>query len=312
MNSPPASPVVTARSLLQQGKIPEARQLLTEFVAAHPRDRDGQELLGMAMFMARDFSGARQTFEQLTRNDPMYAPGWVNLGAVQNVMKDYNGALRSLRKALQRDKRSASAYYNMGIAQKALNMNSMAVSAYREALKIEPRMPEPYTNLGNLYIDMKNYAQAIRILEEGLQHCPGNQKIAAILAKAQARKEETRRNESPLGRLVDEDELARKQALRTRADLAPEVRISERDSLREISKTIRELTRPVVAMLDENLQKQLHWLQMAAVQTDVRGEAVTAFDEFVRTLDLLDRHRCATMEAVSQIRTNLQKTDPGL
>lgn len=309
---PEETPVSRAKSLLQQRKVPAAISLLTEHLQNAPEDKAAIELLGMACFMSRNYDQAREAFENLTRADPMYAAAWTNLGAVQNVLQDYQGATRSLQKAIKRDKKSASAYYNLGIAQRAMKMNSMAISAYREANKLDPSMPEPYTNLGNIYIEMQNLTQAIRVLEDGIKHCPDSPKIAAILEKARTIKEGNRRNEAPLGRLVDEKELAKKQVRTQKRELTAPERNQERETMKTISKSLRNAKKAMVPLLDTALNQQLHILHMAAVQKDTKGEAASAYDEMTTTLQQLDGYRRITSRSIQEIRTHLERTDPGI
>lgn len=306
------TPVLKAKALLQQRKVPAAVALLNEHLQTTPEDKAAIELLGMACFMSREYEQAREAFEKLTRADPMYAAAWTNLGAVQNVLQDYQGATRSLQKAIKRDKKSASAYYNLGIAQRAMKMNSMAISAYREANKLNPSMPEPYTNLGNIYIEMQNLTQAIRVLEDGLKHCPDSPKIAAILEKAKTIKEGNRRNEAPLGRLVDEEELAKKQVRTQKRELTAAERNQERDSLKAISKSLRNAKKAMVPLLDVALNQQLHILHMAAVQKDTKGDAAGAYEEMTTTLQQLDGYRRITVRSIQEIRAHLERTDPGV
>lgn len=309
---PANSPLLMARGLLQQKRVPDAITILTKYMAANPGDRDGQELLGMAYFIAKDFENSEFAFQKLTTMDPMYAAAWVNLGAVQNLLEKYQAATKTLQKAIKRDRKSASAYYNLGIAQKAMKMNSMAISAYREAIKLKPKMAEPYTNLGNLHIEMQSLTQAIRVLEDGVRNCPESRKIPVILEKARSIKEGNRRNEAPLGRLVNEEELAKRQIRTSKRDLTTDERNEERETLKSLSKQIRELTKPAVSLLDGSLHQQLHLLHMAAAQQDARGDGMVAFEEFLDTVRQLDNYRSQTSNAIGTIREQLSRTDPGL
>ncbi|MEQ9406629.1 MAG: tetratricopeptide repeat protein [Fuerstiella sp.] len=306
-----STPNLLARRLLQERKVDEALALLEETVQSSPDDPETQELLGMACFMSRRFEAAKVAFEKLTQLDPKYATGWINLGAVRNILNDHHGATKALRKAIKWDKKSASAYYNLGIAQKALKMNSMAISAYKEALKIDPCMAEAYSNLGNMYIQMNNLGQAVRLLEEGVARCPQSRKVAAILQKARRAKEGSRRSESPLGRLVDEKELAKKQIRTAPRDLDAAQRVHERETLHDLGKTIRRATRPLVEHLDKDLQQQLHILDLAAAQKDARGEAPATYDRMSKTLDEMDQLRLVTKTAIAEVRAHLRTTDPG-
>ena len=308
-----ANPTVQrARQLLQKKSVSEAIELLQQCLTEDSSNRDAQELLGMAYFMSKQYQPAKDAFNQLTRIDPGYAAGWVNMGAVQNLLEDFQGATKTLRKAIQKDKKCASAYYNLGIAQKALKMNSTAISAYKEAIKLDPSMPEPYANMSNIFLEMKNPTQAIRTLEDGLKHCAGSKKLQAILSKATEMKEGNRRNAAPLGRLVDEDELAKKQIRTSRRELSPAELNTERDKFRELAKTMRRFTKPAVELLDGPLPHQLHVLHLAAAQHDNRGDAQQAFEDMLQAIDELDRLRNGTREAISEIRANLERTDPGI
>lgn len=313
MNSKEVNPLLDqAKQLIRSGQASGAIKLLEKQLQDHPGDRSAQELLGMCYFSAKQLEQARDAFNQLTRMDPKYSAGWVNLGAVQNLLKDFNGATKNLRKAIQIDKKCASAYYNLGIAQKAMKSNSMAVSAYKEAIRLAPDMAEPYANLANLYIEMKNYRQAVKTADEGVERCPKFKKIKLIRDKAMDLKEGNRREESPLGRLVNEEELARKQVRVGSRGLDATIRNEERDTLRTHAKAIRKDTKPIVPLLDERLHQQIHVLSLAASQKDNRGEGQAALESMRETVEEIDRLRASSRNAIMEIRQQLQKTDPGL
>lgn len=304
--------VLQAKALLQAKRAPEAASLLQQYTQAVPTDRDACELHAIASFSVKDYPAARDAFQKLTRMDPKYAGGWVNLGAVQNLLEEHKEATTSLRKAIQKDKKSASAYYNLGIAQRALNMKSMAVSAYREAIRIKPTMPEPYANLANLYIEMNNLRLAIKTAEEGAENCPNFTKIHRILQKARDLKEGNRKEESPLGRLVDEKELASRQIRTAPRDLDPQQRVEERTMMKDRSKMIRECCKPIVEFLDKSVPHQLHVISMAAAQKDVLGEATAAILQLQKLTAEIERLRAQSRQSIQVMRTHFEQTDAGL
>ncbi|MCP4786460.1 MAG: tetratricopeptide repeat protein [Fuerstiella sp.] len=299
------------RRLLYKKRTTNALEVLTAHLEEDPEDREAQELLGVCHFKSKQYEEAKLAFQELTRMAPAYAAGWVNLGAIQNLLGDHQGATRTLRKALQKDKKNGAAHYNLGIAQKALKMNSMAISSYREAIKLAPDMPEPYTNLGNMYIDMKSLSQAVKCLQEGLNNCPKSAKLAAVLDRAKELKEGRRLNEAPLGRLVDEKELAQRQIRTDKRQLNATQRNEERDALRGLARSARHSTKPFVPLLDEPLHHQLHLLQLAAAQNDTRNEAPAAFDNMLQTVGELDRLRQEIAEATAEMKVQLKKADSG-
>ena len=200
----------------------------------------------------------------------------------------------------------------MGIAQKAMKMNSMAITSYKEAIRLDPKMADAYTNLGNLYIEMNNLTQAIRLLQDGISKCPASKKLPAVLQKAREKKEGVQVEEAPLGRLVDEKELQKKQIRTAPRKLDAAGRVHERETLHGIGKTLRHCTRPIVEMLNGPLQQQIHKLDLAAAMNDSRGEAPGAYDAMRQTLEEIDGFREITQRAISEIRAELEKTDPGL
>lgn len=306
-----ASPLAVARRLLQERQAEDALAVIQEIIAADQDSREAQDLLGMTLFMLKRFEESRDAFEHLTRMDPRNATPYVNLGAVLNVLKDYQGATKVLRNAIKRDKKCSSAYYNMGIAQRALKMNSMAISAYREAIRLEPEMADAYVNLGNLYIEMNNLTQAVRLLQDGVDKCPASKKLPVILEKAKQAKDGIKVDASPLGRLVDEEELQRRNIRTAPRQLDAVTRNEERESLHVIGKRIRRATRPIVELIGTDLQRQLHIIDLAAKQHDQRNEAPIAMEEMEQTLKNIDYLRGIVREAVGEIREGLQKTDPG-
>lgn len=301
-----------AKQLLQNKQSAEAVPLLQQYLDLVPEDREVWELLAVANYSLQKYEEARDAFHQVTRMDPKAASAWINLGAVQNLLKDHKNATSSLRKGIQKDKKNAVAYFNLGIAQKALGSNSMAVSAYKEAIRLNPDMPQPYANLANAYIEMKNLRQAIKTAEQGVEKCPSFKKIHLILQKAQGLKEGNRKAESPLGRLVDEEALARKKIRTGPRDLNVEQRISERTLLKAKAKIIREHTKPIVELLEHDLPKQLHVLSMLASAKDVMGEGPEAHDGLLGSIKEVERLRAEARKIISEIRTHLEATDPGL
>lgn len=301
-----------ARQKLKAKDLPGAVQILEVASEQAPDDSSVFELLGICCFSMKQHPQAIAAFQKVTRLIPQAASGWINLGATQNVLEEYTAASKSLRKALKCDRQSSSAYYNLGIAQKGLRMNSNAVSAYQEAIRIDPKLAEAYANLANMFIDMKNNKQAIRTLKAGEKECPKDRKIAVLLKKVLGLTDEAKRAIAPLGRLVDETELAKKQIRTGKRDLTSKERQAERTLLKDRSKLIRDNVPEVVSLLDRDITQQIHFLHLSALQKDERGEGVYSYQEMTETLASLESWRLDSRTAVSEIRSHLERTDPGL
>lgn len=301
-----------ARQKLKAKDLPAAIQLLQQAAEAAPDEPAVFELLGMCCFSMKQMPDAMAAFQKVTRLMPQVASGWINLGATQNVLEEYTAASKSLRKALKCDRQSASAYYNLGIAQKGLRMNSNAVSAYQEAIRIDPNLAEAYANLANMFMDMKNNKQAVRTLEAGQKACPKDRKIALLLKKVLGLTDEAKRAVAPLGRLVDEQELAKKQVRTGKRDLTSEERVAERTLLKKRSKAMRDAVPEIVRELDSNVTQQIHFLHLSALQKDDRGEGIHSYHEMTDSLAALETWRQQSRDAAAEIRSHLERTDPGL
>ena len=302
--------VVQAKQLIRDRDPEGSIHRLEAGLEQDPADGDAQELLGSLLFRLRRHEEARDAFRQLTRIDPRSAGAWVNLGAVQNVLGDFRAASESLRRAIQRDKDCAVAYYNLGIAQKGLDQPRLAVSAYQECVKRDPSCTDAWTNLGNLQMELTAYGKAVKAFESGLVQLPESQKLKRLLTRAQATVEDSRREESPFGRLVDEAELATRQTPVRRRRLSVHDRNRERETMRELSRSLRHVIRPMVAILDDTLPQKLHALHLAAATKDARGEGFAALSQLQESIEKLHELQATAGEATREIRSILQKTDP--
>jgi cytochrome c-type biogenesis protein CcmH/NrfG len=69
---------------------------------------------------------------------------------------------------------------------------------------------------------------------------------------------------------------------------------------------MRHHIRRIVPLIDTDLQRDLHILHMAAAQKDSQGEAPTAFDNLLATLNTIDEHRKVVVSHVEEIRAHAE------
>lgn len=293
------------RELFRGRKYAEAIELLQKLLEADPKDDDILEMLGMAFFYSKQYEAARDTFDRLTKANPLHQNAWTNLGATLNRLGEYKKAIEALRRAVQRDRKCAEGYYNMGIAQKAMNMNTMAISAYKEAIKLKPDLIEAHLNLGNIYAEMKNMGLALQCFQNALKHDPNSAKAKAALEKAQLNQKTARKVASPFGRLVNVNELDKQLRATGPRVLEPVTRNEERELVQNVTKTIRHSAKDLVPILEETLQAQLHRLQRAVLQTELRLASTEHLEEFTQTVDELQRLKSTVSEGLAEIRQHL-------
>lgn len=250
-----------SRKLIRAGQPAEAAGLLQKLPSPAGETKDVLALLGSAQFLAGDLNAARASFEKLTQLHPSFAGGWVNLGAVLNKLGEHKKAVESLRRAIQKDSRCADAYFNMGIAQKAMNLSTMAISAWREAIRLKPDMFDAHFNLARIYSELKNFGMARKCIQDALKIRPESDRAKKLLATIQTQQVESRKNESPFGRLVNTAELDRQSVSTAPRMLSAARRQTERELVQEVTKKIRQDGRDLVPLLDETLTGSLQRLQ---------------------------------------------------
>jgi tetratricopeptide (TPR) repeat protein len=268
------------RALLKERKYPEALAIFESAVALDSRHIPAHEGAATSAFASRDFAKAAAHYKKVSVLDVRRAEPLINLGAVYNRMQDYANAARSLRQAISKDKKSATAYYNLGIAYKGQNQHSLAISAYKEAIRLDPKMPESHLNLGNVFLEMGNTQHAIQQFEKALELEPRFEKARKSLDKARQALEASRLSQNPFGRLVKEDDVARRQQAVVLPVLSPQERFDDRQFLHQLAKETENLSLAVIAQLQDELGPAVLRLQQVSAQS---GEARALYREAQQT-----------------------------
>lgn len=275
-----------ADSALARRNLADAVKLLELAIASNSRHAAAHDKLAGLVFLSKDYERAFELFKRAAMLDPKNTGALVNAGAACNKKKDFNEAAKTLRSALSKDRRCPEAYYNLGIAQRGLNQLSMAVSAYKEAIRLNPKFIEAYTNLGNVLLEMKNHSQAISNFRAALEIDPNFQKARQGLLKAEESSFQSKNAISPFGRLVDMDEVERRnQTVENVIELTPQERFDDRDFVHRFAKEselsaiellnqIKEELAPAVLRLSRLAKEEKHgrvWAaELAEYQASVR------------------------------------------
>jgi len=105
---------------------------------------------------------------------PPALTGW---GTMEHCLGDTQRAIELCREAIGLDPEYAGAYNDIGFYLVALGRADDAIVWFKRAIAAkraeEPRQI-PYVNLGKLYLERRDYAQALALLEEALEIDPGN------------------------------------------------------------------------------------------------------------------------------------------
>ncbi|MBX3443235.1 MAG: tetratricopeptide repeat protein [Planctomyces sp.] len=257
-----------ARALMRDKQFSQARDLYEQALAKDARSIPACSGAAASSFALKDYEKAAAHYKKLSMLDVRRADPLINLGAVYNRMGDYGNAARTLRQALSKDRKSASGYYNLGIAYKGQNQLTMAISAYKEAIRADPRMPEAYHNLANLHFEMGNFQQAIVHFEKALEIEPKFEKARTGLEKARNAQEEARLHQNPFGRLVNENEVAARQTEVRIRQLTAQERFEDRQALHQFAKETEQLAVSLLALLRDELSPAILKLQHTCAQPE--------------------------------------------
>ena len=202
------------RTLIAEGDLRAAQNLLEAHVRTDPTDSAAHFLLGFVYFRQRDakrslaeytlgaagrrptssefhiigadyvllgdFADADRWFTEATRADPSDASGWYLLGRAQYNEGDYAKAADSFRKALALHPQYIRAEDNLGLCLQALAQLAEAKAAFRLAIAwqqgVEDRSGAPYLDLGTLLLQEGDVPAAVESLRSAARLSPHNPK----------------------------------------------------------------------------------------------------------------------------------------
>ncbi len=164
----PALPIVTmaeAEVELPVGGAPAPRPALAETAL---RFND----YGIGLFLQGDLRGAEAAFERVVELDPDWADGPVNLARVRVREGDPEGALEATDRALALAPGLPRALFFRAMALKALGRYDEALADLREIAGAHPGDRVVNNQIGRLLFLKREYADAVRVLEDTLRIDP--------------------------------------------------------------------------------------------------------------------------------------------
>lgn len=159
----------------RQGKLAEAKRLLTR--AAREIDdipRFGNLLGGIAMAEG-DATGAEHAFRQVLAADPADADAHMNLGNLCSALPGREReAEEHYRRALALRPDYADLHFNYGFFLQRQRRRSEAAEAFRQALECNPAHAAAYNSLGILAMEERRYPEAAECFTRAAELEPGN------------------------------------------------------------------------------------------------------------------------------------------
>lgn len=105
-------------------------------------------------------------------------------GLCYQKLKNYDEAIKDYSKAVEIDSNSFMAYSNRAECYKHLKMTNKVINDYKKLIELKPDNSTLYYNIGCIYFNKRDWKQAVRYWEEGLEVNPKDPNIAASLPRA--------------------------------------------------------------------------------------------------------------------------------
>lgn len=167
---------VLSNLYLQTNRLPEAEQTLVAFLKANPTSANGHLQLGRVLRKQEKMDEAGKEFEKTLELQPGDVDAMKELASIQLGKKNYPAAEANLRNVIAKQPNDAELHFLLGNVLTRERKFSDAIPEYLAAIKLKPDWGEAYGELAVAASENKDYANAIRALNERakyLQETPG-------------------------------------------------------------------------------------------------------------------------------------------
>ena len=234
-----ADPLAAARSLANEGKLPESETAIRSYLSSNPDSADAHFLLGYVLFREKkareslaeftagakvrrpgpeelktvasdyvlldDFVDADKWFSEVVTEAPDDANAHYLLGRTRFSENDYRGAVVSFERAMALHPKYIEAENNLGLAWRELNDLDKARTAFETAIEWQGSAPsdaQPFLNLGKLYGDQHQPEKAVEYLKRAAELAPNNPTIHEELSHVYAAQPDLTRAKEELEKAI--------------------------------------------------------------------------------------------------------------
>lgn len=136
-----------ADALLDQNRVPEAKQLYTEVTRVDPDNADGWLMLGLIEQEQANAASAEAHLRRAIELDPDYAMAHLNLANLLRGQGRLDDARRHARRAAEADADYLEAWILLGVVELAGSRFTLAEAAFQRALSLAPDNADLHANL---------------------------------------------------------------------------------------------------------------------------------------------------------------------
>ena len=182
--------LVLGALLLETGRPAEAVEVVRRLVGLEGRSVQAHNYLGLVQYQARDWDGARRSFQQVLELDPDYVEALVNLSVLEWEQGDADLALDLLERAAALDPANREIIVNAALIHFQLGDAPAAVDLLQGYAEAHPEDVEVRAVLADTLRQSGDAAGARRAAEQVLKMQPGHARALDILQNTREQEEE--------------------------------------------------------------------------------------------------------------------------
>lgn len=163
--------------LIQKNLLKEALQALSEYEESEPDDYSARVKLGLLHFELKNYEKAKEKFVKILKEQPASDNVHFYLGWVYQAQKQWKPALESFKKVTSESTLFQEAMVHAGYMFKEANLVKEGLAFSKELIRKHKTVPEFYDLRASLFEVQRNYAEALKVLDEGLKLIKNDEKL---------------------------------------------------------------------------------------------------------------------------------------
>jgi tetratricopeptide (TPR) repeat protein len=169
-----------ANALLQQRRVVEAENIVSNLLVQIPNDPEGLLLLGRIRIQQRNCSEAETTLRRLIQIQPDSLNGLIQLGMSLYCQSRWTDAAASFERAIALKPDFAQAHFNLGLSKSKAGEKSAAIQCFKAALRCNPGDVNTHATLAEELLQVGELEQARAHVANALSLDPNHAKARAI------------------------------------------------------------------------------------------------------------------------------------
>ncbi len=149
----------------------------------NPKDRHYEKATSNIKRLKTNLERTRANEPDLIRRDSPKAAKLLQEGVTAYSQKQYAKAIKSYKDAMEADPLTFSAAYGLGKVYQQQGLRTEARSAFKRAAEINPNNQDCYCQAADLSIQLRQYGEAVKILDKAIARSPFNPVSAKLMAR---------------------------------------------------------------------------------------------------------------------------------